>query len=541
MRDEDRILIVGPPGTGKTRTLEGHSEEEIARGVKPQEILAITFTRAARQEFLGRLKHRFGFSSKDLPWVRTIHSTCYLLLGGREVLGGRIVDGKKLAEFEKLTGYAFSEREEINPEDYEIPEAMLATLGDWYLHFHDWWRNLCYRDPESALRDFERTHDLPPEWSNKEALRFIERYEAWKNREGLYDFTDLLVEVWQRKLCPEGIRVFFHDEAMDVSPLQFRVARMWEEQAERSYYAFDPDQSIYGFQGADPSLVLGLKGKIEFLSQSKRVPRKPRDLALKIIKHNKIRYHADWEPASEGGFVEFDAEKHDLPFEEWVKAGKRVFVLHRTRWLASRFADFLSELGIPFGSLRRRESPLEKGSREAVRIMHKLCAGEGVPLPELVKVIEKYIPSKPYMDHGAKSALPVLAEKEPDLIVDKDRAKLRKLGFTEAFMSRLNEEDFWEVLKIPDEEKEYFRNCVKKYGWEILEDEPKILNGTIHSAKGRECDIVVINPNITKRPYEALFSDPEPERRVWYVAATRCREGIVLLQPESTRYFEPGW
>jgi len=541
---ERRLIIIGPPGTGKTTALRRHAEEEFERGLRPWELQGHTFTRTARREMLRKFHEKFGFRAKDLPWFRTIHSTCFWLLGGKAVLGDRIVDGAKLREFGRKFGYEFSDPDALDEEEEAI-DLMLQTIGDWYLFYHHWWRNSLYPSWEAGLRDFERRQELPPEWSRRGLERCIERYEGWKAENGYRDFSDLLLEVLRRRLAPEGVKVLLVDECQDLSPLQFKVVSLWEQGVERSYYAGDPDQSVFSFQAANPSLFLSLEGEIEFLRRSHRVPREPRDLAMRVIRPNKTRYHEEWLPRDAEGWILERVNPHRLPFDEWIREGKEVFILHRTRWLCSEFASFLLHEGLPFTSMRGKWCPWERKEGRVVCILKKLLDGATITLGELWTMVEGKFITKPFLRHGAKAGIKRKAGENPSLKLDK--GKLRDLGFTDAFFSLFNDREFMEILRIPAEEKTYFRTGLRKYNWGILEKytmrelekrEGKIGNGTIHSSKGRECDITVVNPTLTRRTYEALWNDPEEERRIMYVAVTRCYEGTVILSPGDARYFQ---
>jgi len=537
-----RVIIVGPPGTGKTTRLRQYAEEEFKRGLQPDELQAHTFTRTARRKLLKAFYEKFRYKPKDLPWVKTIHSCCYHLLGGKSVLEDLIVDYHKLKEFEKQFGYEISASEaRSEEEEEEMVELMLQTIDDWYLFFHNWWRNCLYPSWEEGLFHFTRQQQLPEEWAFSGLVKFIERYEKWKNEHGYYDYTDLLLEVLRRRLAPD-VRVLLVDESQDLSPLQFKVVQMWEEGVERSYFAGDHAQAIFSFNGANPDLFLNLKGKLDYLRQSWRVPREPHRIAMEIIKRGGRFYKEPWLPKDAEGWAR-KLFPETLPLEQWVKEEKEVFLLHRTRYLTNEFADYLLKEGIPFSSMRGKWCPWETNEGRVVWIMRKLLEGAEISIEELNQMVKKYI-TKPFLKHGAKADIERRCEDNPKLVLDK--SKLSEFGFTDAFFSLFNKREFLEIPRLSSEEKNFFKVSLRKFGWELLEKytvreiektAPKLYNGTIHSSKGEECDITVVNTSLTKRTLDALYDNPEEEYRTFYVATTRCREGAVILITDARRSF----
>ena len=72
---------------------------------------------------------------------------------------------------------------------------------------------------------------------------------------------------------------------------------------------------------------------------------------------------------------------------------------------------------------------------------------------------------------------------------------------------------------------------------ELLNYVPRIRISTVHGAKGQEADNVVIRPDMIQQSYNGYLAEPDNEHRVWYVAVTRARQALYLLNPtESSAY-----
>ena len=74
-------IILGPPGTGKTTTLLQIVEDSLKRGISPERIAYLAFTRKAASEAQERAMVKFGFDADRFPYFRTLHSLAFKVLG----------------------------------------------------------------------------------------------------------------------------------------------------------------------------------------------------------------------------------------------------------------------------------------------------------------------------------------------------------------------------------------------------------------------------------------------------------------------------
>jgi DNA helicase-2/ATP-dependent DNA helicase PcrA len=525
-----RRLVIGPPGTGKTRFGIKRVEEAIGAGILPGKILYASFTRAAAYEARQRAIEAFpDLDEDDFPYFRTLHSIAFRRLN---LSRPAMFDGHRLKEFAKVFNYKFSDEAlEKDIFQQEIADLGLGTEADTYMAFDEWRKNRLMLDVDAACAEFIRGHlQLPGDFNIKALKLFLERKEEFKQREGLWEFSDLLISAYQ---SPQPLDVDFVviDEAQDQSPLLMAVAETWAQGAADFYLLGDPDQAVYSFMGAEPSLMINWKRDEDIvLRQSYRCSQAVHDLSRRVVERMKVRYHSDFDPTDSPGSV----TKTSLQGAT-LNGGGSIFALFRTRYLMEDFFNHLLSKGMPFTTRRGRQSPLDKMGGDIVLNLVKLAGDERITMSELNR-IAKSVPQVPYLHRGSKQDILQRARDDPNHWVS--RVSLPALGFTGEFISRLDTEEYLECLKIEPDEKRYFRKLLKTYGRQALIDRPKLQLGTIHSVKGLEADRVLLSTEMTRLPYENLsVGDADSEHRVYYVAITRAKEQVDLLLPESWRAY----
>ena len=85
------------------------------------------------------------------------------------------------------------------------------------------------------------------------------------------------------------------------------------------------------------------------------------------------------------------------------------------------------------------------------------------------------------------------------------------------------------------EDQIYVKTCLEN-GENLLE--PRIELSTIHGAKGRECENVVILSDISKRVWQNMQDNPDEENRVLYVGLTRAIDNLYVISPQKKYYFD---
>ena len=255
------LLVLAGPGTGKTTTIVEAVAARIERGLDPEQVLVLTFGRKAAAELRERITARLGRATKE-PLARTFHSYAFGVLRREAALRGepapRLLAGPEqdLVVRELLRG------------DWEggaagWPERLhpaLLTRG-----FAQELRDLVMRAYERGLTPAEldrlgRTHKRD-DW--RAAARFMRQYAGVTalREAAAYDPAELIravVSLWLRepRLLDEeraARRAVFVDELQDTDPAQVELLQLLAGGGRDLVAVGDPDQSIYGFRGADVS------------------------------------------------------------------------------------------------------------------------------------------------------------------------------------------------------------------------------------------------------------------------------------------------
>ncbi len=250
---EGPLLIVAGAGTGKTRTLVYRVASLIARGVPPEMILLLTFTRRAAQEMLSRVEQLVGSRSRQVQGG-TFHATSHRLLRRFGAAAGlapdfTIMDQGDTEDLLQLCraslGYAERARRFPKKETLLYVYSRHVNSGDAV---------------GDILRDvFPAFVDLEPDFA-----RIFADYTRRKGERNLVDYDDLLL-FWALLLesAPAiGARVaglYNHilvDEYQDTNPLQARILQGMCAAHRNITVVGDDAQSIYSFRGASVRNIL---------------------------------------------------------------------------------------------------------------------------------------------------------------------------------------------------------------------------------------------------------------------------------------------
>ncbi len=499
-------IVLGPPGTGKTTTLLGEVERELAAGTPPDRIGYVTFTTRGANEAIERACRRFKLEAAQLPFFRTLHSLCYRSLGLR---GGDMLVGKAFFEFAdhariEVTGRAWSD------------DGLMSSFkqGDRILFME----NLA-RIRQVPLREqYESNHDFLP-WN--EVDRVSRTLVNWKLTRGLLDYTDMLSQFVAHDQ-DVGIKKLFVDEAQDLSSLQWSVVDLLARSADRVVIAGDDDQAIYRWAGADVEHLIAMDGDSRVLGKSYRCPPVVQQLSDQIIGGVKNRRPKKWKAKTGGrGTIEQQAA-----FEGASVDGEgSVLVLTRNVYvLREQVEPALRKEGVVYE--RNGKSSIDAGILQAVVSWETLRKSEEITLGDARRMYE-HIASITGVKRGHKKL--ITFGDDPDVPVS-----MRDLIDHGGLL--VDPKKIWHdaLDRLPQEDMSYML-AARRRGERLRGGKPRVRLSTIHSAKGGEADHVVLMKEMAKRTYAEMAQSPEDERRCWYVGVTRAREKLTIVGSETSR------
>jgi DNA helicase-2/ATP-dependent DNA helicase PcrA len=574
MSDPTVTRLFGGPGSGKTTALldrvEGLLEQD---GVEIRDILVVSYTRAAAAEVRERLAERVDTTPRHLQGnVCTMHAKAYELL---DLSRGDVVGEDEKEEFCEEYGLEFEDEYSgagrRTARSTTLGNKIIATsqwlqrtdrdVGDWYdVPFQ--WDEEEVRLPPDIDPNAQEGNKYTPTWPSDDDRKSVpEAIRGWRNYKGENDvvgFADMLKRVHQRSLLP-NVDYLVIDEFQDITTLQYKVYEEWRPHMEQCLIAGDDDQVVYAWQGADPDLLLDTQvDDDEVLPNSYRLPSRILDVVNEEIRHIDKRQEKDLEPRKEGGRVEAIESPSILDLVRNVRGTVRetdddtVMVLFRARYQMFQFIDQFITEGIPFSCLTDQRMWTDR-LQDYVHAIEKIDASEAMTVLE------------------ARRLADILQE---SAFGTADRDDL--YDFLDEVEEKSDDDDLAEIPVSPDDVADYIpfmpgpgsaadmarkitsfqRKSLKAYfpgDYEGM-DPDRVRLGTIHSAKGREADHVLVATDLTEKVVEQMAAqarqegtevegveeftkttNPVPiltdnERRVFYVGMSRARERLVLME-----------
>jgi ATP-dependent DNA helicase UvrD/PcrA len=354
---EGPVLVVAGAGSGKTRVLTYRIAHLVAAvGVKPQEILAITFTNKAAGEMRERLQSVVGAVARTM-WVMTFHAAC-----------GRILrrEAPRLGYRSNFTIYDQADQVRLVKQCLEELDRDPKRFVPRGIH--------------AQISNAKNQLVSPEEYKNRVASFYdqtvADAYELYQRRllnSNAADFDDLLmltVEVLDRfpearKKWQKAFRYVLVDEYQDTNHAQYRLLQLLAGEHKNVFAVGDPDQSIYAFRGADIRNIMEFErdfggAKQIALEQNYRSTNAILRAANAVISENRERKPKNlWSELGEGDpvrVIEVEDEHAEARFvaaeiaglvDEGF-AGSEIAVFYRTNAQSRVVEDVLVRQDIPY-------------------------------------------------------------------------------------------------------------------------------------------------------------------------------------------------
>jgi DNA helicase II / ATP-dependent DNA helicase PcrA len=354
---EGPVLVVAGAGSGKTRVLTYRIAHLVsAVGVKPQEILAITFTNKAAGEMRERLEGVLGGIARTM-WVMTFHSAC-----------GRILrtEAPKLGYRSNFTIYDQADQVRVVKlclEELERDPKRFVPRG-------------IHSQISNAKNLLITPDDYKARVSSFYDQTVADVYELYQGRlfaSNAVDFDDLLMLTVQvlerfpeaRKRWQKAFRYVLVDEYQDTNHAQYRLLQLLAGEHQNVFAVGDPDQSIYAFRGADIRNIMEFErdfggAKQIALEQNYRSTNAILRAANAVISENRERKPKNlWSELGEGDpirVIEVEDEHAEARFvaaeiaglvDEGF-AGSEIAIFYRTNAQSRVLEDVLVRQDIPY-------------------------------------------------------------------------------------------------------------------------------------------------------------------------------------------------
>lgn len=523
-------LIVASAGCGKSWQIRKEILDLIRSGVHPSKIAYFIYNSKPAQEFRLSLQGQ-GILAEDIPWIGTHHAIALKLL---KISSKKVISSDSVA----LKNWGLAQ---------DPPFQFGQTMNENGKLVSSFWDDIMV-SMDKKIND--GTDNFDPH--EQRLLYALKRSE---DIDGIYTHTRYLAKAMSMRLVPQDVEYVFVDEGQDNCTIQFEYFEYLKslDHIKGIMIVGDDKQAINLYRGARPDLFLNFKpDRFVCLDKTYRNSKKILDfanaIAHPILNRSPLTAHTN---VAHPGIVERFPELQDSlkSIEEGIKAGKSIFLLARLNFDVAAATKLLVRAGIP---VKTAKFDRLRDTVKTLKYFADKIQTSFFTYTDLVSILPKDEPEEGELNKTAYWKSKALAKfrsgnydptVEPELAIAFDRflqkgsdlvffnLDLQQFGFDPSFL-----EDMLKLAQpkpiipkgvfrgIDDADIDYFQRMVDKYGL----DYSSVVPMTIHASKGSEADYVVMLDNINYQTEQSEMYDPDSERRVYYVGATRAREKLIL-------------
>lgn len=578
------LLCIAGPGSGKTTSIIQRVVNMTNKGISPQSILVVTFTKAAAEDM--KQKYYKQKDAKQGVTFGTIHSFCFSVL--------RKYNNDKYNKDSILT-------------DIEQRDFIRAKIRPLRIEWSD--QEHIINSILGAISNIKNNGINPNSievdgCSNETFLAIYNAYEKFKAENNKIDYDDMLfitnqlfekdhmlIDSWRDKF-----QYLIIDEFQDTNKLQAKILYDLAYPNNNICIIGDDDQSIYAFRGAVPEIMLNFEKQYPYCTKvilNKNYRSTPEIVAStkKLIEKNEVRFAKPLESTktTEGEVQHLPFKNRDKEIAYIIKTLKskqkdnislnNIAILYRTNNQVPQLTQALVKANIPFYTYELVLSNYDHWIFRDIKLFKKVVDGT-CTTNEFLSIINrpnkfvsrKILPIK-YSEKGVIDSsfklstdwqkkklydqlsdwydvIHKMKEMVPSEFIQTIRKSLNYDKFIEKYAeeNRLDKSQFFDILDEIQDDSEPFEdydawmnfvqleleNFKEKMKHKTKDCSVSLL--TMHRAKGLEWDeVFIIDANEDITPYYKAENSKEieEERRMFYVAATRAKTKLTICSIEK--------